>query len=413
MGVALDASVRPAANGLRRPWALLGISFVLVMIDGYDLFIVSFVAPLLAKDLKLSLAEIGGVFAAGLAGSMAGGLLLGSWADRVGRRPMVLFALGAAGLATLLCSQAQSVGVFTALRFLAGFSLGGLLAALVPLVAEHFPRQHRSAAVTLMFVGYPLGAVVGGAITALLLMHGWRSLFMGAGIVTLLLLTMGFCLPETLTTAAAPLEKQNRGPLMLALVELFTDGRLWRTIAGSVAILLLLLVSYLLNSWTPLIAVNAGFSPRVSVWCGVLLNLGGVVGALGSTLLAARFGVFKVVTCMLACGAFAVALLGQLFGSAGTLYCGLALVGVLVIGGQQNAPAISVQLYPQRMRSAGVGWQFAAGRCGSILGPLIGGRLLAANVPMPLLFLLIGIPVLLAAAAYMAAGRLLRSQAAE
>ena len=42
-----------------------------------------------------------------------------------------------------------------------------------------------------------------------------------------------------------------------------------------------------------------------------------------------------------------------------------------------NAPAISVQLYPQHMRSAGVGWQFAAGRFGSILGPIIGGRLLS------------------------------------
>jgi MFS transporter, AAHS family, 4-hydroxybenzoate transporter len=387
------AAPQPAVSGSRRPWALLGISFALVMMDGYDLFIVSFVAPLLAHDLHLSLTGIGRVFAAGLAGSMLGGLLLGSLADRVGRRPMVLVALGAAGVTTLLCSQAHSPGVFTTLRFLTGLSLGGLLAAIVPLVAEHFPRPRRNAAVTAMFVGYPLGAVVGGAVTALLLMQGWRILFMGAGLVTLLLLCIAFGLPETLDASVSPLERPQRQSGGRVFLELFTEGRLWTTITGSIAILLLLLVSYLLNSWTPLIAARVGFSPQTAVWCGVLLNLGGVVGALGSAWLAARFGVFKVVTCMLVGGAFAVALLGEVFGSAATLYCGLALVGLLVIGGQQNAPAISVQLYPQRMRSAGAGWQFAAGRCGSILGPLIGGRMLAANVPVRLLFVLIGYSV--------------------
>jgi AAHS family 4-hydroxybenzoate transporter-like MFS transporter len=392
---------------------LLSISLALVMMDGYDMFIVSFVAPLLTKELHFGLKGIGSVFAAGLAGSMVGGLLLGSLADRLGRRPLVLAALAAAGLTTLLGSQAQSVGVFIAMRFLTGLSLGGLLAVLVPLVAEHFPRGQRNTAVTVMFVGYPLGAVVGGAITALLLMHGWRHLFLGAGIVTLLLLPMALTLPETLDPAAVSLQRADRKSWRWTVTDLFSEGRLWTTILGSIAILSLLLVSYLLNSWIPLIAANDGFSPKTAVWCGVLLNLGGVLGALGSTWLAAKFGVFKVVTSMLAIGSLAVMLLGELFGSAGALYGGLALVGVLVIGGQQNAPTISVLLYPQRMRGSGVGWQFAAGRLGSILGPLIGGGLLAAKVPIPLLFVMIGVPVLLAAAAYLAAGMLRLRHAAE
>jgi MFS transporter, AAHS family, 4-hydroxybenzoate transporter len=82
------------------------------------------------------------------------------------------------------------------------------------------------------------------------------------------------------------------------------------------------------------------------------------------------------------------------------------VIGVLVIGGQQNAPAISVQLYSQRMRGAGVGWQFAAGRCGSIMGPIIGGHLLSANVPVQLMFVLVTIPTLLSAGAYTVVGLL-------
>ena len=397
---------------MERSRALLGVSFVLVMIDGYDLFIVSFVAPLIAKDLHLNFVSIGTVFAAGLAGSMVGGLLLGRIADRVGRRPTLLVSLATAGIATLLCSQAHSLGAFVALRFLTGFALGGLLAAIVPLVAEHFPPQQRSAAVTVMFIGYPLGAVVGGAITALLIAQGWRNLFLGAGVVTLLLVPIGLLLRETLSASNAstgdPQRTLRRGSFMV----LFTEGRLWTTVIASFAIFCLLLVTYLLNSWTPLIAARSGFNPQTAAWCGVLLNLGGVIGALTSALLVTRFGVFKVVTLMVGSGSLAVALLGYLYGSVGALYSGLAVIGLLVIGGQQNAPAISVQLYPQRMRSTGVGWQFAAGRFGSILGPIIGGRLLAANVSVQLLFVLIAIPTLLSAAAYTVVGLLRQNEVA-
>jgi AAHS family 4-hydroxybenzoate transporter-like MFS transporter len=406
MEVPRDTALQGGIIGSSRSLALLGVAFALVMIDGYDLFIVSFVAPLIAKDLHLSFVNIGTVFAAGLAGSMVGGLLLGQIADRAGRRPALLVSLATAGVATLLCSHAHSFGAFAALRFVTGLALGGLLAAIVPLVAEHFPPQRRSAAVTVMFIGYPLGAVVGGAITALLIDHGWRNLFLGAGVVTLLLVPIGLILRETLYVSDAPSDGPQRKLFRWPFIALFAEGRFWTTVIASFAIFCLLLVTYLLNSWTPLIAARSGFSAQTAAWCGVLLNLGGVIGALTSTLLVGRFGVFKVVTLMVAGGSFAVALLGFLYGSVGALYSGLAVIGLLVIGGQQNAPAISVQLYPQRMRSAGVGWQFAAGRFGSILGPIIGGRLLAANVSVQSLFMLIAIPTLLSAGAYTVVGLL-------
>jgi MFS transporter, AAHS family, 4-hydroxybenzoate transporter len=412
MAAAGETASQFGVNRSRRFWALLGVAFALVMVDGYDLFIVSFVAPLIAKDLHLNFASIGTVFATGLAGSMVGGLLLGRIADRAGRRPTLLVSLAAAGVATLLCSQAHSFGAFAALRFLTGMALGGLLAAIVPLVAEHFPWQQRSAAVTVMFIGYPLGAVVGGAITALLIAQGWRTLFFGAGVVTLLLVPVGFLLSETLDASDASREEPHGRLGRGAFMGLFTEGRFWTTVIASFAIFCLLLVTYLLNSWTPLIAARSGFNPARAAWCGVLLNLGGVIGALTSTLLVRRFGVFKVVGFMVAIGSLAVASLGYLYGSVGTLYSGLAVIGLLVIGGQQNAPAISAQLYPQRMRSTGVGWQFAAGRFGSILGPIIGGRLLAANVSVQLLFVLIAIPTLLSAAAYAVVGVLRRKQIA-
>src|ERR1700731_4081249 len=63
-----------AATLSRSPSILVLIAFVVVMIDGYDMFIVSFVAPLVAHDLHLASNNLGAVFSAGLAGSMLGGL---------------------------------------------------------------------------------------------------------------------------------------------------------------------------------------------------------------------------------------------------------------------------------------------------------------------------------------------------
>jgi AAHS family 4-hydroxybenzoate transporter-like MFS transporter len=104
----------------------------------------------------------------------------------------------------------------------------------------------------------------------------------------------------------------------------------------------------------------------------------------------------------------AIALLGQsTAASTATLFPILFATGLLVIGAQANIPALCVHYYPAAVYSTGVGLAMAAGRLGSIAGPLIGGRLLAAQIAWGPLFLLAAAPALLAAAA-LAAMRLRR-----
>jgi MFS transporter, AAHS family, 4-hydroxybenzoate transporter len=322
----------------------------------------------------------------------------------VGRRPTLVVSLVTAAAATILCATATTFPSFAILRFVAGFGLGGVLAAVIPMVAEHFPTENRNVAVTLMFVGYPFGAVVGGAITVLLFGLGWRNLFIGAGAVTSLLIIAALWLQEPvseLNPATEPGEKQSA---LASVKGLFGGGRLWATLSMAVGLFCMLLAVYLLNSWTPLIAVRSGFEPRTAALCGVVLNLGGIIGALLSTLLIRKFGLFKLVATMITGGALTIASLGYLYGSLATLLSGLFVVGTLAIGGQQNTPAMAVQLYPQRMRAAGVGWQFAVGRLGSILGPIIGGLLFASDVAPQSMFVMVATPTLVAAVAYAAAG---------
>lgn len=403
MLIAERTEVQATPAAFRAPVTLVIVAFVLVMIDGYDMFIVSFLAPLIAVDLNLAPVAIGQVFAAGLAGSMIGGVVLGPVADRIGRRPTLIASLALAAAATVLCATATSFASFAMLRFVAGFGLGGVLAAVIPLIAEHFPAERRHAAVTTMFVGYPLGGVAGGALTAMLLDLGWRNLFLCTGFVTALLTVVAFLLPEPVRERSIS-EARQQVSVLSAVAGLFSEGRASATIAMALGVFCMLLVTYLLVSWTPMIVVRSGFSPHLAALSGAVLNLGGVIGALLSTLLVRKLGLFRVVSAMIAAGALAIVTLGQLYGSIGALMCGLFVAGVLAIGGQQSIPAMGVQLYPQRMRAAGSGWQFAVGRLGSIMGPMIGGYLVAAGATPQTMFIAAACPALLAAFAYAVAG---------
>jgi AAHS family 4-hydroxybenzoate transporter-like MFS transporter len=382
------------------PLLLLVFAFVLVMVDGYDIFIVSFLVPLISAELNLNHMSVGQIFAAGLTGSMLGGMILGPVADRFGRRPVLTLSLAVAGVATILCSTVSSFGALAAYRLIAGFALGGVLAAVIPLVAEHFPKEKRNTAVTLMFVGFPCGAVAGGALTSMLIQHGWRTLFVGAGMLTLAVVPTAFVLKESFGDTRSRGTGGARPGRISSIQALFAEGRLPATICMMLGVFCMLLVSYLLNSWTPMIAVKSGMAPASAALCGVFLNLGGIVGALGSMIIVRKYGLFRPVAVMVVLGAGAIAMLGQLTQTSTMLFAGLFVVGLLAIGGNQNAPAMAVNVYPQRIRATGTGWQFAVGRLGAITGPLIGGQLLTWQVSSETLFLIVAIPTLLAAVAY-------------
>ena len=74
----------------------------------------------------------------------------------------------------------------------------------------------------------------------------------------------------------------------------------------------------------------------------------------------------------------------------------LFVIGFFLQGGFTGLYAVSAKLYPAEVRSTGVGWAIGLGRFGAVIGPYVGGVLIANGFDMAFNFMMYAIPTLLA-----------------
>ena len=71
-------------------WRIVLLCFLVIALDGFDVAIMGFIAPELARDWAVSNLSLGPVMSAGLIGVAIGALIAGPLADRVGRKPVLI-----------------------------------------------------------------------------------------------------------------------------------------------------------------------------------------------------------------------------------------------------------------------------------------------------------------------------------
>src|SRR5258708_13491249 len=198
----------------RLQWATILLCGLVAILDGFDTQAIAFVAPLIAKDLQLEMSLFGPVFGAGLFGLMVGALVLGPAADHWGRKPVIIISTLVFGAFALLTPMIQSLNALLLLRFLTGLGLGGAMPNIIALTSEYSPKTKRATLVTLMFCGFPLGAVLGGLLSAQLMpKFGWPAVFYLGGILPLVLLPFLWAwLPESIRFLV-PRKNQRDAPL--------------------------------------------------------------------------------------------------------------------------------------------------------------------------------------------------------
>src|SRR4029450_6634456 len=181
-GMTTAADLRAALDeGALSPFQVRAILLcvALNMLDGFDVLVMAFTASEVAREWTLSGAWLGVLLSAGLVGMAAGSLFVAPWADRFGRRAVTLCCLVVITAGMLLSALARGPLQLGALRALPGTGVAGILASLNVITSEYASRRWRSAAISLQFTGYPIGATIGGSIAAVLITwYGWRSAFL-------------------------------------------------------------------------------------------------------------------------------------------------------------------------------------------------------------------------------------------
>jgi len=166
-----------------------------------------------------------------------------------------------------------------------------------------------------------------------------------------------------------------------------------------------LLDLYFLSNWLPTVLNDLGASVSQSAVIGSMLQVGGVVGtfALGSVI--DRFS-FRALALVYFIAVFAVGAIGQLGHSVVFVTMAIFAAGFCIVGGQIASNALAATFYPTAVRATGVGWALGIGRIGSIVGPLVGGALLAMRWSTGSVFMAAAAAALCAALAALSLSRL-------
>ena len=367
-------------------------------IDGFDVLAISFAAPGIAAEWGISRGALGIVLAMELIGMAAGSVVLGSIADNLGRRPIILGCLVVMASGMYLASQATSVNALLATRFVTGVGIGGMLATTNAMVAEYSNARHRNFNVVLMATGYPVGIIIGGSLATILLAYfDWRAVFiLGAAMTGVLLPAIWFLMPESISYLA-----QKKRPDALAQInriltrmghavleqlpaseekstgwrDLFSPQLARTTILLTTAYLAHIITFYFILKWIPNIVVDMEYSPASAGGILVWANVG---GAVGSVLLGGLTHYFRLRSLII------TALIGSIvminvFGMGQVNLTSLAIVagitGFFTNSAVVGLYAMLAQSYPTHLRAGGTGFVIGMGRAGAVLGPIIAGFL--------------------------------------
>lgn len=425
-------------------WLIIGVCTFLNALDGYDVLAMAFTATPVAEEFGLGDLTLGYLLSAGLIGMAVGSLTLGPVADRIGRRNMTILALvvNAAGL--FLSATAQNEAELGAWRVVTGLGIGGILVGTNVISSEYANRRRRGLAVSIYAAGYGVGASLGGtAAVRMMEEFGWRSVYtLGGALTVLALVLVVVLLPESATylydrRPARVLEKVNAiarrigQPAVTSLPApgetsaegapaasgqvsaadddgaanergigaLFNRRNIRTTLLIWLAFFAIMFGFYFVNSWTPRLLNQSGLTAEQGVIGGIMVTLGGTIGAILFGMLTARWST-RGTLFWFSLGAAAAIVMFIFSTSVVWLVMAMGIVvGMLINGCIAGLYVLTPQSYGPSVRSTGAGWAIGIGRAGAILAPIVTGALLSAGWTPQAVYISVSVAVLVGALA--------------
>lgn len=234
---------------------------------------VGVIIPSVIREFGLGMTAGGAFHYATMSGIALGGVLLGSLADRFGRKPTILAGLALFGLSASLFAWVSSFGLFLVLLFVGGLAVGIFKTAALALIGNISTSTRAHTATMNVVEGFfGIGAIIGPAIVAYLLSHdaSWKWLYLIAAALCGLLMILAWRVPYPPVQA-----KTDSAPMadMLAMM------RNRYALAFSSGIMLYVGVETAIYVWMP--TLLAGYAGPGWQWAAYALSIFFILRVIG------------------------------------------------------------------------------------------------------------------------------------
>jgi len=399
---------REIVAGSRMGWLQIVaviITIGLNALDGFDVQAISFAGPGIRAEWHLDPAALGVVLSMELIGMALGSICLGGVADKIGRRRTMLGCLVAMAIGMLMATRATTVVNLSIWRVLTGLGIGGMLASVNAVVSEFSNARRKSLNVSIMSIGYPVGAVVGGVIVERLLAgHDWRSIFyFGAAFTAIFIPLVLILVPESVhwlarKQPAGALERINRTLQRMghgtvsalptissevrrrSMSDIFRPGLIGITVIVTAAYFFHIMTFYFMVKWIPTIVVNMKFPATAAASVLTWTNVGGAIGGTILGLLSMRFRLKSLTIGTMVLSTALVMLFGRSPADLTQLKVICASADFFMNAAICGMYAIFAQGFPTHVRASGTGFAIGIGRGGAVIAPIVAGFLFQSGL---------------------------------
>jgi SHS family lactate transporter-like MFS transporter len=337
-------------------WGFAATSGILGWIlDAFDFFVLVFLVDVLARHFHVEKRAIIWTITITLAMRPVGALLLGTLADRFGRKRPLVICVFYFSIVTALTPFAPNYLTFVLLRALYGIGMGGYWGVGASLVMESTPRRWRGLLSGILQGGYPFGYLL--AAVALRLVEpnfGWQSMFLSGLVLAFVIAVLTIRAPES---SAWELHRLPSVGLIFRT--------LWRHKKDFAYLLLVMSIMTCLSHGTQdlypdFLKTAHGFTNRTISTLAILYNIGAIIGALVIGHLSDRVG--RRYSIMLALGLSLIAIPAWAFGATVPLLMAGSIVMQFGVQGAFGViPAHLNELSPATVRSLFPGFVYQLG----------------------------------------------------
>jgi len=380
-----------------------------VLLDSFDLLLISFILPSIALDWKLSSVQMASIGSMGLMGMMLGAMFCGWLADRIGRKKVFILTLLIFSLSSGVAIFSTSLTMLLALRVICGFGLGAEQPVANTITSEMTPPEYRGRLLGMQLTGFGVGSVVASLVAIYVIpSFGWKGGFLIGALPAFFVFYLWRNLPESVrwlvkvgryqearaiveaaekesgvrsardvkvssgSTSSVAEKRMTAAEQFLAL----WSKEYWRRSLGVWILWFAMVFSfYGLYTWLPSFMVRQGLGMAKGFATVMAMNIAQIPGIWFASYFVDRIGRRRTIGIFMVLSAFFAIVFS--FCSTAIQFAAVGFCLMFFLEGAFCMMHIfTTEQYPTQMRATGYGFGSAFGRVGGVVAPMVVGILL-------------------------------------